>query len=451
MVLFLSASGVVSRAVELPLPAVPSSGAEFVLPVPGVPLDGSHEVEPILPAAPHGDTPPTITDSVSLPAPAVTEDRSPEDQVLSILRDSREFLRSGGTESFLSSVAGFEVELSWAPVAQKDALSAPEDTVSDLRDDSAEVAAAEPAVGTSAPAAPLPPTVITAPRESIPAPAPVVRPSSPSTVSPVRSRSPIPEASQSPVISSSVTPAPVSPAQRSVDRIPSQVAVPGQPVGDAQTFTVRLPGRGWVFLDGPAGVAFHSRSRGQNEEIFTFRAVESAQDLQSLDGELLFQQQDLTEGVHRTHREEINFNTLTVAATQSSSEISHLPDGTGTSGSGSLDTSNSVLSREEFAEQWPDLDPEQREFARRVLETAENHPPVEQVVLLVSALELVEYSDAELIFRLARLLEQAGPARDIERSHRLYQRVRDDFPFSPHRETSRQRIEFLERHFLLIR
>ena len=167
--------------------------------------------------------------------------------------------------------------------------------------------------------------------------------------------------------------------------------------------------------------------------------------------ELVFQQQDYIAGINRTHREEINVDTLAFSPTDAASESSSLDNNPGASGSGGFDSAGSILSREEFAEQWPDLDPEQREFARRVLETAENHPPVEQVVLLVSALELIEYSDAELIFRLARILEQTGPVRDIHRSHQLYQQVRDNFPFSPHRESSRQRIEFLERHFLLIR
>lgn len=405
---------------------------------------------------PLSEIPDGSLDASSLPVPTVVEDSTDEEETpLSQWMPSGPGL-SGGTAAFLSSVAGFEIELPSAPAHTE------EPAVSD--DDGA--VSREPGPGqtvtTPAPApapAQTPPPVVSRPAPT-PAPAQAVPPavSRPARVSPpapapapAPARTPPPAVSRPAPAHAPPLPTETPPVAAPVERELRQQVDPVLSLADAQTFTISLPGSGWVFIEGPEGILFHSRSRGRDEEIFTFRTARQWEEGQFLGSELVFQQQDYIAGINRTHREEINVDTLAFAPTDATSESSSLDNTPGASGSGGFDSTGSILSREEFAEQWPDLDPEQREFALRVLETAENHPPVEQVVLLVSALELIEYSDAELIFRLARLLEQTGPVRDIYRSHQLYQQVRDNFPFSPHRETSRQRIEFLERHFLLIR
>lgn len=57
----------------------------------------------------------------------------------------------------------------------------------------------------------------------------------------------------------------------------------------------------------------------------------------------------------------------------------------------------------------------------------------------------------EVLFSMAQLLEEEGDTRDLRRAHTLYRRVVDEHPLSLYYGASRQRAEYLERHFFLIR
>jgi hypothetical protein len=54
-------------------------------------------------------------------------------------------------------------------------------------------------------------------------------------------------------------------------------------------------------------------------------------------------------------------------------------------------------------------------------------------------------------FRLGRIFEGTSPVRDIQKAVDYYSRVRDEFPGSLYWEESLGRIDYLNRHFLLIR
>ena len=53
----------------------------------------------------------------------------------------------------------------------------------------------------------------------------------------------------------------------------------------------------------------------------------------------------------------------------------------------------------------------------------------------------------EVIFRLARLLENASEGRDIRRAYDLYVRVQNDYPYSTWVEAAKDRSRFLKRSF----
>ncbi|MCG8527273.1 MAG: hypothetical protein MI748_12885, partial [Opitutales bacterium] len=56
-----------------------------------------------------------------------------------------------------------------------------------------------------------------------------------------------------------------------------------------------------------------------------------------------------------------------------------------------------------------------------------------------------------LIFVLAQLYEGPGPHRDLRQARALYEELVRDYPLSVHWRESRSRIEYLDRHFFLIR
>ncbi len=57
----------------------------------------------------------------------------------------------------------------------------------------------------------------------------------------------------------------------------------------------------------------------------------------------------------------------------------------------------------------------------------------------------------EVWFRMAGLLEREEEARDLRRAVELYERIVDEYPLSVYYEPSRQRVEYLKRHFFLVR
>ena len=56
-----------------------------------------------------------------------------------------------------------------------------------------------------------------------------------------------------------------------------------------------------------------------------------------------------------------------------------------------------------------------------------------------------------IYFRLARILEMPGPARDLRRARSLYEMVIDRYPLSMYWDASAAQIEYLKRHYFEIR
>lgn len=55
-----------------------------------------------------------------------------------------------------------------------------------------------------------------------------------------------------------------------------------------------------------------------------------------------------------------------------------------------------------------------------------------------------------VLFRLAQTYEDE-PDRDLRRSRELYATIVGEFPLSRYWDASRERIEYLDRHFFIIR
>ncbi|MFW5684904.1 MAG: hypothetical protein ACOC1I_08630, partial [Spirochaetota bacterium] len=67
------------------------------------------------------------------------------------------------------------------------------------------------------------------------------------------------------------------------------------------------------------------------------------------------------------------------------------------------------------------------------------------------ATRLVFASGDETLYELARFLERPGDQRDLRRSAAIYEHIVDDRPLSARWDDSRERLEFLQRHYFDVR
>ena len=238
------------------------------------------------------------------------------------------------------------------------------------------------------------------------------------------------------------------PPPRSVTTLPPvpprDPTVARREVSSGERFTVSLPGPGWIYLGSSRQIEFLGRESVESGVRFFFRLPPQTETGGDHTAELLFEQQDLTSGTRNSHTEEI---IPRLAAVEE-------PPGARTAPRSSVPDQNRAgqaeIAADEASAPSP-TDPGSPDFLPRIETLFERGDVMEARTLLEDALEQLNYSSAELLFRLAQLLEEPGDHRDLRRSRELYQRVRDEFPFSVYRERSRARIEFLDRHFFLIR
>ncbi|MFW6339078.1 MAG: hypothetical protein ACOC25_09115, partial [Alkalispirochaetaceae bacterium] len=240
-----------------------------------------------------------------------------------------------------------------------------------------------------------------------------------------------------------------------------------------EELTVRLPGEGWLYLgesEHSDEVRFLSQREREGETVFRFRISRSGE------YELQFQRQELLSG-------RVSEHTLEVAALSSGSDGSRgvaAEGGEGLSGgeesaqelpevgeeepvAGSDPGAESLRWPEEFTNDALLQDPAEtlrragesdRYDAVALAELVAGRGDPQGAISLLEAYQGIEERELELDelwFRMARLLEREEEARDLRRAVELYERIVDEYPLSDYYGASRQRVEYLKRHFFLVR
>jgi hypothetical protein len=250
---------------------------------------------------------------------------------------------------------------------------------------------------------------------------------------------------------------------------PSVPAAPREPVistatrtvGAGDTFSVRLPGPGWLYLGAADGVEYRDRRADSEGVTFTFRLLAD-----SGDETLRFEAQDLRSGRTRQHAERIlpDPGELAVvtpregtapypgggvpAAGQAgggqggagATEETGRPDDEGSSGDG--DSADGRASEGAAAGELSLTEVD------RLLAGGDR---AAAVAILEEMRATGLGNEDELLFRLAEILESEWEGRDLQRSRSIYQEIVVGFPLSLFRRPSQRRIEYLDRHFFLIR
>lgn len=242
--------------------------------------------------------------------------------------------------------------------------------------------------------------------------------------------------------SAAFEPPPAQPAEPPPPTRGEQRATPGE------RFVVSLPGPGWIFIGSTGPVDFLGREDRAEGVRFQFRLP--PQNLPEGDSlELQFEQQDLQTGRRTAHTESLSLERPVARGPATPPVSPTTPRGPQVpSGSPAGDGAGTPVDQAATPAVPPADSPD---FLAYIQNLVDHHEEPRAVALLEEALEDLNYSTVELIFRLAEILEQPGDTRDLRRSRLLYQRVVQDFPFSPLREPARRRIEFLDRHFFFIR
>ncbi|MFP4330534.1 MAG: tetratricopeptide repeat protein [Spirochaetaceae bacterium] len=240
---------------------------------------------------------------------------------------------------------------------------------------------------------------------------------------------------------------------------------------------VTLDGEGWLYLgvaDGSRGVRFLSQREEGGQTSFRFRLTDPGS------YELRFQRQDLFAAEVEEHavlldaRGEVSPGEGRDSLTEASGSPDPQQEGElGAGGSLSALGEGAELTEEDEsggnrqrspaseAELLEDLDGTIRRLIddpdSSVLAFAESLRAEGRRAGALSLLEAYsrsgerESSLDEILYAMATLLEEPGETRDLRRAHSLYRRLVDEHPLSRYYGDSRQRAEYLERHFFLIR
>lgn len=221
------------------------------------------------------------------------------------------------------------------------------------------------------------------------------------------------------------------------------VSVAGATEGESVEIT--LPKMGWVFLGTVGGekVDYLRREMKGDSVTFYLRPQEPGE------LELRFDGQDLSTGRRALHVVQLTVDEAPPPVYEPPLRVIQ-----------SVSTGQSVSAGVESiaAEQGVPSSPESTENAPRTREDlevladeyAQNGEVEHERDVLALLLERGNPEYDRLLFHLAQLYEEQ-PGRDLERAKELYQRVRDEYPFSRYWEEARRRIAYLDRHFFDIR
>jgi hypothetical protein len=250
------------------------------------------------------------------------------------------------------------------------------------------------------------------------------------------------------------------------------VTASSRTVDVGETFSVELPGPGWLYLGDSEGVEYRDRRADAEGVTFTFRLLADP-------GEqaLRFEAQDLRTGNLRRHAERVlpaSSDAAVVAPASTPGRAgSDLPvargqaggveggvgvgDAAGISGGGAAAGSESadgaasggVQADGEGASERASVERElSLDEVDRLLSTGDR---TAAVAILEEMRATGLGNEDELLFRLAEILESEWEGRDLQRSRSIYQEIVVGFPLSLFRRPSQRRIEYLDRHFFLIR
>lgn len=255
---------------------------------------------------------------------------------------------------------------------------------------------------------------------------------------------------------------------------PGPVAVRTARAGE--TLDIVLPGDGWLFVGADGPIELRSRAAGPEGTRFTFRVASAAVD--SL--ELRFERQDVTSGTHERRVARVDVVPASHDATATSIVERESDAVAGQAGPGSATegatTQGATIRQAPLSERVADALTGNAAFDSALAQDlvdairtgsatdvttadvvqlariAVDDGSAADAIALIDALALESLPNAdEALLVLATALEATGPARDLRRARAAYQRIVDRYPLSAYWETARQRVEYLDRHYFLIR
>lgn len=246
-------------------------------------------------------------------------------------------------------------------------------------------------------------------------------------------------------------------------------------VEPGSTFEVRLPGPMWVYLGSDGVVEFIRRATDGDDSLFTFRLPRNAPDGIPV---LRFEAQNIATGSIERRLVAIapadrSPDTVARRGADTAAATPDAGSATGSTGEATPADTRSLSQRVGDAlsgsESIAAGDPTLIDELVVALET-----PTEEAIDAATYLAIVDRLIDEgetrnatallevlvgsgwspydrLLFRLAQLLEETGPQRDLRRARGLYGELVDGYPLSRYWSEARSRIEYLDRHFFFIR
>jgi hypothetical protein len=241
-----------------------------------------------------------------------------------------------------------------------------------------------------------------------------------------------------------------------------EVTTTTRSVGVGDTFSVRLAGPGWLYLGEADGVEYRDRRADAEGVTFTFRLLADPEEQP-----LRFEAQDLGSGRTRAHTELVVPDESGVAAADplptpgrssggasggvgqagGTPEREGVPDGTDTPGDGD----SSGVGADPVGGTTAAPSDERQLSLREADRLIADGDPAGAVAIIEEMRDAGLGNEDELLFRLAGILESEWEGRDLRRSRSIYREIVAEFPLSSFRRPAQRRIEYLDRHFFLIR
>ncbi len=215
-----------------------------------------------------------------------------------------------------------------------------------------------------------------------------------------------------------------------------------------KTVRIVLPGVGWIYLgekDHGGKVKYVGKDTSAESTTFTFALIQEGEAI------LQFQKQDLL-------AKTTTYDTVLVTTARDSKQAAGgtkegkapLVPGTATLGP------SASLGGSEKSPSLPGEDSKPTEsFSRQMDRLLKEGKQKEAVRLIEEYLQEAEGTESvekdRLYFTLARLYEEEPEVKDIKKALSYYEKVRDQFPFSPYWEEADYRSRYIRRNFFEIR
>jgi len=227
-----------------------------------------------------------------------------------------------------------------------------------------------------------------------------------------------------------------------VAKSPSQDSLPNKKVEGEVGKTVRivLPGIGWIYLgekDPRGKVKYLGKDTGSDSTTFTFSVIQEG------DAVLQFQQQDLL-------AKSIVYDSVLVTTSRASKQV----PGEKKDGKDPLEAPTRVEATPSATNAALTTMPEEP-FPLKVDRFINEGKKKEAVQLIEEYLLSEEGKETRekdrWYFTLAQMYEGEGEVKDMKKALFYYERVRDQFPFSPYWEEADYKSRYIRRNFFEIR